>query len=68
MRFNNVTDFLKGYFLWDTYSTVSTFDFYSRVMLPEPNRKRIILERDSLGRIVRSMSPVDMSDLFVVSD
>ncbi|MFZ3301357.1 MAG: hypothetical protein WA152_01435 [Microgenomates group bacterium] len=39
---------------WDFHFTVPTFDFYFKFKLPEPKKSRLIIERDSLGRIVSS--------------
>lgn len=36
----------------DAYFIVPTFNFYFKVNIPEPNKEREILERDSLGRIL----------------
>ena len=41
----------------DAHFTVSTFDFYFRVVLPKANKERLIIERDCLGRIVASKVP-----------
>ena len=38
----------------DAHFTVPTFDFYFKVLIPEPNKDREILERDSRGRILSS--------------
>ena len=42
----------------DTHFSIPTFDFYFKVVLPKPNKERIILERDVLGRIVHSKPAV----------
>jgi len=41
---------------WDTHFGIPTFDFYFKFSIPKPNRERIIVERDRLGRIVKSTS------------
>lgn len=45
-------------FGWDRLFTVPTFDFFFKLILPKPNKERIILKRDNLGRIVASKTPV----------
>lgn len=42
---------------WDAHFTVPTFDFYFKVVLPKANKERLIMERDMLGRIVKSQVP-----------
>ena len=44
-------------FCGDTHFSVPTFDFFFKIMLPKPNKERIIMERDRLGRIVSSNIP-----------
>lgn len=41
----------------DSHFTIPTFDFYFKVILPPPNKEREILQRDKLGRIVKSKTP-----------
>jgi len=43
------------------------FDFCFKFPIPKPNSERIILERDSLGKIVKSKPSGDMSCLSVAS-
>lgn len=38
----------------DSHSTVPTFDFYFKLKIPNPNKERIITERDRLGKILNS--------------
>ena len=49
LKSNHVTAFV-----WDVHFTVPTFDFYFKVVLPKARKARDIIERDSLGRIVRA--------------
>jgi hypothetical protein len=39
---------------WDSLFTNPIFEFYFKVMIPGPNKERIILGRDKFGRILRS--------------
>jgi hypothetical protein len=39
---------------WDAHFVVPTFDFSFKINIPKPNKERIILKRDNLGRIVNS--------------
>ena len=41
-------------FCGDAHFTVSTFDFYFKIVLPKANKERLIIERNELGQIVRS--------------
>lgn len=45
-------------FVWDSLFTVPQFNFYFKVALPKLNKERVILERDDLGRIVVSKTPI----------
>lgn len=51
------------YKMWDAHFTVPTynfknhlmnFDFIFKVNIPEPNKDRVIVERDARGRIMKS--------------
>ncbi len=51
------------YKMWGTHFTVPTYNFMNRLMnfdfvfkvnIPEPNKERLILERDAKGRIIKS--------------
>ncbi len=44
--------------MWDAHFTVPQFDFIFKVNIPEPNKERLIIQRDALGRIVKSQVPV----------
>jgi hypothetical protein len=39
---------------WDAHFTVPTFDFYFKVAIPRAQKGRVIVQRDSLGRILSS--------------
>jgi len=46
-----------GFKNWDSHFTVPTFDFYFKLQIPKPNKERIIIERDLLGRIIKCQTP-----------
>jgi type II restriction/modification system DNA methylase subunit YeeA len=45
-------------FCWDAHFTVPTFDFFFKVALPKANKERIIVERNKLGQVVKSIVSV----------
>ncbi len=44
-------------FVWDIHFSVPQFEFFFKVAIPKANKERLIMERDSLGRIVFSKVP-----------
>ena len=44
----------NGNFMRDSLFAIPTFDFYFEFPIPKPNKERMILERDRLGRLVKS--------------
>ena len=47
LKYSHVTAFV-----WDIHFTIPTFDFYFKFKIPEPNKDRLITERDESGRII----------------
>jgi len=44
----------------DAFFATPTFDFYFKLKLPKPNKEREIVERNHLGRIVKSRMPTTL--------
>lgn len=42
---------------WDMHFSVPQFEFIFKVAIPKANKERLIMERDMLGRIVKSQVP-----------
>jgi hypothetical protein len=47
----------------DSLFTVPQFDFYFKVVIPKANKERLIVERNSLGQIIRSEVPLHYLNL-----
>ena len=52
------SEVFDGYFAWDAHFTIPTLDFIFKIKIPEPNKGRLILERDNFGRIIHSSPAV----------
>jgi len=53
----NVLKYTHESFCRDMHFSVPQFEFYFKVVLPKANKERLIMERDILGRIVKSQVP-----------
>ncbi len=57
IEYTNVVKSCDAHFTVPTYNFqnhLMNFDFYFKIKIPEPNKDRLITERDNLGRILHS--------------
>jgi len=52
-----MSKYFHGPFCRDTYFIVPTFDFCFKVILSKANKGKLIVERDTHGRIIKSEVP-----------